>query len=511
MAYAAFHPRLDRLVTAGSDGRLRAWDVATGLEVGPSIDAGGPVEHVAFDRDGKRLLAAYRPSWARVWDASTGSPLTPPLPQDLDGAWGMRRRPGFRPDGERVVTTRAGGWTIWDPDTGAKVLGPVAGWDLHEVAWSPDGGRLIVSSGNSTVASILKASDGSVIRTLGHPRSTYYAAFSPDGKKVLTDSNVGLVHLWDAASGRELWRGRCLDYIRWLGFSPDGTLALAVGDDGTARAWELEPRPRTAEAIDPSKGDSEPRPVNLGGRKTRISSRDRRVTATYRGEPPEVIELEHRGRTPPLAVAIRLDRAPEDVWLGLDGQRMVTLELAGPDPIFRGWDTTTGREVGPPFRLQGRAGAWVISADGRRAAIGGLGGRVRIWDFDLGRLVTPPIPLPDGLPLDFGTEAIARHVSGVALTPDGRRVVACLNAYGLIAAWDVESGRSLWVRPGLYRGFRHEMEVSGDGRRLLLGSSGALTHVLDVETGRMIGPPIRYGTAPTSSRTRSFRATGSSC
>ncbi len=57
------------------------------------------VNEVSFSPDGSRLVTAGNDGTARVWDAATGSPLSPPL---YHGTSLLRAR--FTPDGYRVLT-----------------------------------------------------------------------------------------------------------------------------------------------------------------------------------------------------------------------------------------------------------------------------------------------------------------------------------------------------------------------------------------------------------------------
>jgi WD40 repeat protein len=86
-----------------------------------------------------------------------------------------------------------------------------------------------------------------LIPPLKHSRYVRHAAFSPDGRLVLTASADGTARVWDAATGEPVTpplrhRGPVSDAV----FSPDGRRMLTASDDGTARIWEL---PRDAQAV----------------------------------------------------------------------------------------------------------------------------------------------------------------------------------------------------------------------------------------------------------------------
>src|SRR4051812_33587530 len=76
---------------------------------------------------------------------------------------------------------------------------------------------------------------------VGHWTSAQAAAFSPDGRWILTASVDNVAILWDAASGQELRRfvGHPGN-IFIVAFSPDGRVALTTGHGGTVSLlWDV--------------------------------------------------------------------------------------------------------------------------------------------------------------------------------------------------------------------------------------------------------------------------------
>ncbi len=73
---------------------------------------------------------------------------------------------------------------------------------------------------------------------VGHTGAVYGAAFSPDGKYVLTSGVDGTARLWDVQTGQELRRfAGYTDEERYVAFSPDGKHILTASQDSTARLW----------------------------------------------------------------------------------------------------------------------------------------------------------------------------------------------------------------------------------------------------------------------------------
>src|SRR5436190_2069799 len=62
---------------------------------------------------------------------------------------------------------------------------------------------------------------------------------SPDGKLFATGGKDQLVHLWDAATGKEIRRlAGHQNWVDTLAFSPDGRLLASGSGDQTIRLWE---------------------------------------------------------------------------------------------------------------------------------------------------------------------------------------------------------------------------------------------------------------------------------
>jgi WD40 repeat protein len=73
---------------------------------------------------------------------------------------------------------------------------------------------------------------------LGHEGEVRSAAFSPDGKWVVTASLDNTARVWEAATGRELavlrgHEGR----VTSAAFSPDGRYIVTASADGTAHIY----------------------------------------------------------------------------------------------------------------------------------------------------------------------------------------------------------------------------------------------------------------------------------
>jgi len=372
-------------------GEAHVWDVESGQHVLGPLKHDDAVISVSFSPDGAQLITGSDDYTARVWNSKTGELVYPPLENG-----GTVRRAYFISNGNRILTTGSN-TRIWDAKTGKPitdllsvrdcntwniglskdekyvVAAPVApysdGWGCDPVSWNIETG-----------AAVRAEQDGG--------QWSYSAVFNAEGTRVVSTSSNSIAWIWDAKTGKTI--GNFMhhgDRVSSAIYSPDGDRILTASWDGTARLW--------------SAYDGEP--VSQSG-PTRLSKNQ--------------IVLQHGEK---LLTAV----------YSPDGLSIVTL---GADGSARIWDATSGEPLGPslPYSVSsyrtessrivgtvpGDESVIAFSPEGRRIAVAGWDGIVRIWDLAGRELHTPPFK--PGVQRYFGFKGVGRKATHI--TSDGKQV-----------------------------------------------------------------------------------------
>jgi WD40 repeat protein len=148
---ASLNPACDRVIASVADGPAKVWDVASAQPVTPPLThvveqqgkvSTASIQMVEFSSDGRQVVTVTGVGGqVRVWEATTGLPLTPPL-----ASAGFVRVVRFSRDGQFLAVGGSNGVQVWDVLTG-QPLGPTLGPDVavEDLEFTPDCTRLLVS------------------------------------------------------------------------------------------------------------------------------------------------------------------------------------------------------------------------------------------------------------------------------------------------------------------------------------------------------------------------------
>ena len=400
------------LSAGGKDGTVRYWEVATGRELAILHGHRGFVTSVAFLPDGHTAVSGSYDRSVKVWNLTRAAELSE-LPAGEVSVFSL----AISPDGS-LLLAGSRNMSLWSLATGKELrkLDGKVNW-VHEVAISPNGEYLLSGNfdgvvnlwdnitgkqlktfqGNKGIVSSLAFSpDGRTMMdcrldgplTLRHVQTggelrqfagQGAAAFSRDGKWIVSGAAGNRISLWDAASGRVIKNFAAhTDKILSVAFSPDGRLVVSGSRDKTVRLWDVE-----------------------SGHELRVfgnfryhvnavafSPDGKRVLAGSSDNTVKLFEVENGTQ-----LHVWRDIAISSVAFSPDGRYALT---AGFDGIPKLLDTDNGRKV---MSFQGHklhAYCARFSDDGRRIITGSGDGTVRLWDVKSGREISQSIGFTNG-------------------------------------------------------------------------------------------------------------------
>jgi WD40 repeat protein len=180
--HAEFSHDNTRVLTSSMDGTAVMWDLITGENL-YTIDVNYPIGHVAISPDDKTLLISTWDSITRLYDAKTGRIL---LKVDYPDNHTDYSYPTFHPKSTLFVTeTKSKSVTLWSGTDHKQIYIFKNQRLLKGACFSPDG-RYLLTYSNLTV-SIWSIETGSLLYELPHCEVLNRASFSPCSRFVLTN------------------------------------------------------------------------------------------------------------------------------------------------------------------------------------------------------------------------------------------------------------------------------------------------------------------------------------
>jgi WD40 repeat protein len=238
----AFDGSGTRLVTGSHDQYARLFDSATGAEL-LAVHHPDNVLQVALSRDGLLLATGTANGLVRMLDTQTGAELARVEPTRDDGVGTI----AVSPDGAMVAYgTRRGELRVIEARTGTSLRTADRRDEVTAVEFSPDGSRLVASSYDGAAVVLTLGPDSGLTEIKGYPpepfrRNTRPApafrdvAFSPDGDLIAfgghdADTSRGWTHVARTDGERIADWLQEDDYVSSVAFCLGGqSLAIATG------------------------------------------------------------------------------------------------------------------------------------------------------------------------------------------------------------------------------------------------------------------------------------------
>jgi len=361
------------------------------------------VEVIRFSHDSKLLASGSDDRTVIVWDVATGEQreVLRGYASHVDGV-------GFSPDDETLYTTSGQTWLAWDLAGARRFVGRRR---LAEPADTGGSGVVLPSPTGEAVAYLTSTTDDTTGRSVallqfldvdqGRARPAIDtrhgeifgdgdAAWRPDGQRLATAGVDGFIRVWDGHSGELLTeRQLATEVITGLSFTSDGHHLVVAEEPG--RLFTVD-----AETLEP---DGEPIQLSIKGCCFLASSPDNRTAVALGLDRFAVVDLATGRVTHEGEVGF----APEPGDFSPDGRRFAVGGFLGQ---LRLLDVERGEWLGPPQTAHEAGVVVAYSPDGATLASGGADGVIALWDGQTGALLNKvssgrpryvePAFLPDG-------------------------------------------------------------------------------------------------------------------
>jgi len=374
-----------------------------------------PLSRLAFSADAKRLaLIRGLHKTVEIWSLDNRK-------RDLRLFWHTNtvKNVIFSRDGQRLATASEDFTVkVWNMATSPEAIA-LAG--EHSIAFSPDSKRAAIAFNENV--KVWDLSGTQEVLTFKHKNRVRSAAFTSDGRRLLTASFDDTVRVWDMASAKEVFAFPVDSATSWskATFSADRT-KFAIADWPTLKVWDTA----TGKRIFAVSGAKRDHFLSVA-----FSPDGKRIAAGSWPQPGVQIwdilsgeETLNLGRTfePVNGIAFRPD-----------GRSLAGISADG---TLRIWNAKTGQEtlnlrghldVVPPLAAFDRSVSVSFSPDGKRVATCSSDGTLRIWDAASGHLV-----------LDFRSDTgwkQYRTWASVAFSPDGN-YLASATGDGTVKIWN---------------------------------------------------------------------------
>ena len=443
---------------------------------------------------------------------------------ELMAAYWERRavRAEFAGDGDPAILYRIQALTIHDTPHRRSLTGLLTGVryknlrvtfppgsNVNAAAFSPDGKYIVTGSDDGTV----QVWDRQTGRPLRFPMEQYStvkaAAFSPNGKYIVAGS-YETAQVWNWQSGKPLGPPmKHNDRVTAVAFSPDGKYVLTGSDDGIAQVWDGQ----AGEPVGPAMKHDDS--VNAA-----TFSPDGRYVVTGSWDKTAQVWYWQSGK--PVGPAMKHEDAVYAVSFSPDGKYVLT---GSGDGTAQVWDRQTGNPKGPAMKHGSSVYAAAFSPDGRYMVTGSGDlldneGTAQVWDWQSGNPLGTPMKhddrinaasfSPDGRYVVTGSrdgtaqvwerttsqppEWVMKHdpwIDTAAFSLDGRYVVTG-SRDGTAQVWDGQSGKPVGT-PMKHSDWVNAAAFSPDGKYIVTGGEYGTTQVWDWQTGKPLGLPIKHG------------------
>ncbi|QRW25831.1 Vegetative incompatibility protein HET-E-1 [Rhizoctonia solani] len=222
------------IASCSYDGTIRTWDATTGetkLVIETPEEHRSPIHSIRYSPDGAHIVAGLENGQLYVWQASIGALVLGPLQAHTHAVLSV----DYSPDGTHTVSgSHDNTIRIWNSVDGYAVPGPPMEQNtaIRSVRYSPDGRHIASGSYDGTICVWDPQTCMAILGPLkAHSNSISSICYSPDGARIVSCAyNDPTVHAWDARRRQKALpvAEGCAEQVGWLAYSPDSSCIVSA-------------------------------------------------------------------------------------------------------------------------------------------------------------------------------------------------------------------------------------------------------------------------------------------
>ena len=457
-----------RLAVASESNEVNVWNLVSGKHVRGLFGHTGQVEGVAVTPDGRLVISASYDRTLKVWDLESGREL-----KTLHGHVSWVLGVAVTPNGKQVVSASSDHTLkVWDLASGRERRTLAGHTDqVIGVAVTPNGKQVVSASFDNTLR-VWNLESGRELHTLsGHTSQVRAVAVTPNGRHAVSGSADGTLRVWDLESGQELRTLSSRVGASCVAVTPNGMRVVSAAFDKTLKVWDLESG-KELRTLSGHTDQVEGLAVTPDGRWAVSASNDGTLKVWDIEERQSSWALPFSHTEKVLGVAVRPG-----------GRQAVS---ASRDRTLKVWDLASGRVLrtlsGHRFSVE----AVAVTRDGRHAVSASTDDTLIVWSLDSGLQLRKLSGHKERVKrvLRDMRQIVSGSVNGVAVTPDGRRVLSA-SSDETLKIWDFATGRELRTFRGHTAGVK-AVVVTPDGLQAISASYDDTLRVWDLASGQTL-------------------------
>lgn len=291
------------------------------------------------------------------------------------------------------------------------------------------------------------------ISVFNHEGKINFAAFSPDGKRIVTASDDKGARLWDVKTCKQLGLPLMHNgFVAYAAFSPDGKRLVTASWDKTVRLWDVE------------SGNSLGIVLNhLGVVRFAKFSPDGKKIATISGDDIQIWEAK---TGIPVGQPINVFNL-FSIDFSQDSSRLLLASTGG----VRLWSVTENKFIGRLMLHKGNITSAQFSPEGAKIVTASSDKTARLWDAWTGE--------PLGGVLNHQAK-----VTSAQFSPDGKMVLTLSDYSALL--WDLKTGK-VSKDEMVHDDYVVSAQFSSDGKQLVTTAGDNSLRVWDTTTAKALG------------------------